>query len=671
MSESIKVLLIEDTAEDAELLIRDMRKDGLDIVPRQVATRRELAEALDTFVPDVILSDFSLPGFGGMDALTMVKERQLDTPFIFVSGTIGEETAIEALKQGAIDYVLKDKRGRLVPSIQRALHECEERRARRKAEQEAEEALRRAHAELERRVEERTEALGKAVDALHAEIAERQRAEEELKLHRNHLEELIRERTAELVVAKERAEVANRAKSAFLASMSHELRTPLNGVLGYAQILKRDKSLNDRQRSGLNTIQQSGEHLLMLITDILDLSKIESGKLELLPRMIDLPIFLQTVVEVMRVKAEEKSLLFVYECEGKLPPWIQVDEKRLRQVLLNLLGNAVKFTSRGQVGLVVKSVPDGDAAIRLRFEAFDTGIGISEEQRAILFRPFERDSSPQQRFGGAGLGLAISRQLVRMMGGDIGVDSELGAGSRFWFEVSASTGTDAPAVAPIEPLVSGYEGRRRKVLVVDDVVGNRLMLVEMLSPLGFEIVEAMDGQEGVKQAEAIRPDLILMDRMMPVMDGLEATRRIRQLPDLRATPIFLISASTTQEDRNESLAAGATAFVAKPIHENTLMREIERHLTLNWRYEVANAEQSPAARASGGPLVTPPKGEMQILYKFALEGNMKEVRKWAIRIAALDEQYQPFADKLTQLAQGFQSEEILKLVEGRLDERAI
>ncbi|MBK7004853.1 MAG: response regulator [Burkholderiales bacterium] len=493
------------------------------------------------------------------------------------------------------------------------------------------------------------------------DIERRIRFEHELQRHRNHLEEIVAHRTSELSIAKDRAEIASKAKSTFLASMSHELRTPLNAILGYTQILKRDKNLSERQLTGLDTVQRSGEHLLMLINDVLDISKIEAGKFELIPSAVQLPVFVQVISDIIRVKAEERSLQFVSEVDEKLPNTVMADEMRLRQVLLNLLGNAVKFSERGRVSLKVRRVADADAQSVLRFEVQDNGVGMNRSQLDTIFQAFEQVGDAKQRSGGTGLGLAISRQLVRLMGGDIFVESELGKGSLFWFEIALpvidSDHLQQAIPTAADHTVIGYEGPRRKLLITDDVPANRAMLIALLGGLGFDIVEASNGRESLNEMLISQPDLVITDVTMPVMDGLEATRRMRANPVLEKLPTIVVSATFLEQDRVAALEAGANVFMAKPIDQSQLLHEIGTLLNIHWQTE------DSAVTQNGSTLVSPGMYELKVLHDLVLDGNIGRIRKRADHLSALDPAYGAFADKLRQLAKEFQVQEIQKLVE--------
>jgi PAS domain S-box-containing protein len=488
------------------------------------------------------------------------------------------------------------------------------------------------------------------------DITERKHAELELKSHRDQREILIQE----LMLAKERADVANRAKSTFLSSISHELRTPLNAILGYAQILKRGQGLSERQVLGLNTIQQSGQHLLMLINDILDLAKIEAGKLELTMSAFPLQDFLSMISDIIGIKAAQKSLRFNFEAAADLPHTVLADETRLRQILLNLLSNAVKFTDAGQVDLRVRCVSMNHTKAQLRFDIQDTGIGIDLDKSPALFRPFEQAGDLPRRAGGTGLGLAISRELVRLMDSDIHVESRIGAGSLFWFEVAVLV-EDNVKLLPVQQCVTGYQGPRKTVLIVDDVEANRAMLVDLFDSLGFATCEAADGEQAVAQAQGVGPDLILMDMVMPVMDGLQAMTRIRATPGLRTIPIIAVSASATHDDQEASLAAGASAFCAKPIDQNVLLKQIGALLELDWMWEPF---PSPASqRKNDIAFELPPKEEMDALYELALTGNMRDIRQRLVHLESLDQRFHPFAEKLRVLSMAYQSKAILAMVE--------
>ncbi len=538
----------------------------------------------------------------------------------------------------------------------------------------------------------------KIVQGIFRDISDRKQAEKALKQ------------------AKVAAEVANRAKSEFLANMSHELRTPLNGILGYAQILRRETSLTDKQQEKVTIIQQSGEHLLTLLNDILDLSKIEARRMELYLSDFQFPHFLASIIEIVRIHAELKNISFNYQKFSPLPNWVKGDEKRLRQVLINLLGNAVKFTDKGGVTFKVGYVNEGEkgregegergregelpnsdlwienkplqghrvtksSPRKMRFVVEDTGIGIPPEQLAEIFLPFHQIGDPRRRVEGTGLGLSISQKLVQLMGGELKVESTLGQGSVFWLELDLPEVSDAVEVVKTdERNIIGLKEEKYRVLVVDDNKENRSVLVDLLSPLGFEVSQAIDGQDCLNQALKFQPNVILLDMVMPRIDGFEVTRKLRQLPTLKEVIIIATSASASNFDKHKCLAAGCNGFISKPVQAEKLLEQLRLHLGLEWVYEKpletstrgAPSQEStvaPARVASNSPesiaqnsFVAPPLEELTALYELAMMGDIRGIQEQAKRLQQLDEQFIPFAKQLRQLAKGFQEKQILEFV---------
>jgi PAS domain S-box-containing protein len=422
---------------------------------------------------------------------------------------------------------------------------------------------------------------------------------------------------AQLRLAKEAAEAANKAKSTFLANMSHELRTPLNAVMGHAQLLERGPGLDPQQRRALQIISRSSDHLLNLITDILDLARIEAGRFELQPAPCDSARFFQALCDMAGLRAEEKAIGFRFEAMTPLPALLEIDERRMRQIGLNLLSNALKFTERG--GVILRA---GHADERLAVEVEDSGPGIPPGQQEAIFERFRQVGDDRYKAQGSGLGLAIVRELTTRMGGVVTLESTPGRGSCFRVEVPARIIVGAPAGAAAPPSwVAGYRRTRGagplRLLIADDLADNRLLLCNTLAPLGFELREAVDGADALAQTEAWHPDLILMDLRMPTLDGIEATRRLRGCATSAQIPIIALSAAAFAEDRVHALDAGCNEHLPKPVRIDALTEALARLLPIEWVRQEAAAAPSPL-----------PQGHRKALLELIRHGNMKGVREY-------------------------------------------
>lgn len=391
------------------------------------------------------------------------------------------------------------------------------------------------------------------------------------------------------------ADAANRAKSEFLASMSHELRTPLNAILGFTQIMTRDASLTPEQRENLGIVNRAGEHLLALIDDILEMSKIEAGRTTLNPISFDLSQLLDTLGRMLELKARAKGLQLIFDIAPGLPQYVHTDEGKLRQVLINILGNAIKFTQQGRVTLrvrVAQAQASSMSDTRLYFEIEDTGPGIKQEELDLLFEPFAQAETGRKSAQGTGLGLPISRKFVQLMGGDIQVRSTPGQGSWFGFDIQldvAETADLPTADATRQVMGLAPNQPQYRVLVVDDLRESRLLLVTLLSAIGFEVREAENGLQAVSIWQSWQPHLIVMDIRMPVMDGLEAIKEIKSRMQGRETVIIALTASVFEEDRKIVLASGGDDFVRKPFREGVLLEKISQHLGAVYVYEEEQA----------------------------------------------------------------------------------
>ncbi len=421
-------------------------------------------------------------------------------------------------------------------------------------------------------------------------------AEQELRRHRIHLEELVAERTNALSVAVRQAQAANRAKSTFLANMSHELRTPLNSVIGFSRLMADSKNMLPEEKRNLAIIHRSGQHLLTLINDILELSKIEAGRAVLQTEVVNLHDMLQEVMDMVSMRAVQTGVELVLDSVG-LPSSARVDGTKLRQVLLNLMSNAVKFSAHGRVTLKVRGTARAGHC-ELNFAVIDNGPGIAEEDQARIFEPFIQAEGPGAKEG-TGLGLTISREFVQLMGGALALQSAPGQGANFHFTVAVQVAEEAPAASEDEAQTLQPQQRRR-ILVADDNADGCMLLESLLKPLGFEVAVVGDGVQALAMVDVWQPDLIFMDWRMPALDGISATRQIRANPDGPQPRIVMLTASAFAEQRQDALNAGADDFMRKPVEQEQLYAVLEQQLQLQFvrRHHAARqAPPSPLARA--------------------------------------------------------------------------
>ena len=456
---------------------------------------------------------------------------------------------------------------------------------------------------------------------------------------------------------------ANRAKSVFLANMSHEIRTPMNAILGFSQLMLRDQDLTPRQCQYLGTINRSGEHLLALINDILEMSKIEAGRTTLNPSTFDLPVLLKDLEMMFRVRTDEKKLSFSVETIGDVPQFIVTDINKLRQVFINVLGNAVKFTEQGGIGLRVRADREGATGPCLRVEVEDTGPGISPDDQDKLFRHFEQTKTGQQAGTGTGLGLAISREFVRLMGGDITVSSQVGKGSVFVIHLPLKEGEAQAVQAKDNPrhVLRLQPGQATcRVLIADDIEDNRQLLAQLLAPVGFEIRLATNGAEAVQEFEQWRPHLILMDFRMPVMDGHEAIRRIRAMAGGEDPKIIAVTASAMDDNRQELMEIGADDFIGKPFREAELFQKIHAHVGVEYVYaeDPAAAAQEEAAELTPESLAGWPQDLIDPMREAVITADLDQL---LARIQEVEARDPRIAQGLRRLAEGFQYQKLLDL----------
>jgi PAS domain S-box-containing protein len=472
------------------------------------------------------------------------------------------------------------------------------------------------------------------------------------------------------------AETAGRGRNAFLSNMSHELRTPLNGVLGYAQLLALDADLTDKQRDAIDAIRRSGEHLLVLINDMLDLAKMEAGTLTTSANDMRLGEFLANVTSTFEARARGKGIGFGYQALTVLPEVIRCDETRLRQVLVNLLSTAIRGREHGGVFLGV-----GFSSGALRFRIEEAPSGLSSAESTGFFAPLPRLGEHGEPT--AGTVLDLPARLLHLVGGDMAVERRGDGRNVYWVEIKLEAVDGWAPTASAARVIEGYEGARRIVLVADDNQDNRSLLVRLLEPLGFGTVEAGDGAEALRLAQAALPDVIFMDLVMPVLDGFEATRRLRAAQPARPVPVIAMSTSAFEPDRNRSLLAGCDGFLAKPVRRDRLLSLLEQHLDLTWRYRSIPGATPPAAApaqtraSSGAPLADEPAtlslAQLRVIHEAASIGDIRAILTIVESAGMIEDQAARVAppglvDEIHRLAKRFQARKIKERIETFLDQ---